>query len=451
MIPGRSVYGSRCVPARALFFAIIVVSVFGWRWAYVTWQLRTARAALSRGEIELALRELQAAERFQPDRSEVLYLLGRAYRRDGRVELAASYLDRAEQAGWPIEDLHQQRRLGLLQIGHFAEGEPYLRSVLRQNASDELAEEVYEAHAKGLLYAHRFNEAVICLNFWADWRPRAVQPRFWRADVWFRMGMWRNAVDEYEAILRIDPEHLDSRRRLADALLNLNEVESALSHYERCLRVRPDDHDSRIGVASCCRRLGELARAESVLRGIPEREVSTIHRAHVLSELGQIALEQRETETARQLLEQAADLDPRNAVARHALGVACSRLGFDQQAASRFAEAEQIHRDFGRLTDVTRELLKTPGLAELRYEAGCILMKYGMQREGAGWMATALMYEPNHGPTHERLARYYAETGDHRLARKHQQMAAAAGQLDSTAASPGAMKPFFQIEDSDHE
>jgi len=47
-------------------------------------------------------------------------------------------------------------------------------------------------------------------------------------------------------------------------------------------------------------------------------------------------------------------------------------------------------------------------------------MDQGLHREGADWMATALMFDPDHLKTHRSLARYYAEVvHDPQLAEKH--------------------------------
>ena len=73
----------------------------GLGWCYIAWQTHAARKALSDGQPARAEALLRKAERLQPSRAETLFLLGRALRRGGELDAAASYLDRARQAGWP--------------------------------------------------------------------------------------------------------------------------------------------------------------------------------------------------------------------------------------------------------------------------------------------------------------------------------------------------------------
>src|SRR6266446_10176563 len=84
---------------------VLGLAVAGLRWGYVAWQTHAARQALSEGQPALAAALLRKAESLQPNRAETLFLLGRALRRSGELEAAASYLERALQAGWPESEV----------------------------------------------------------------------------------------------------------------------------------------------------------------------------------------------------------------------------------------------------------------------------------------------------------------------------------------------------------
>lgn len=403
-----------------LFAGLVAV---GWRPLYVAWELRAARSRLAEGKIEAALQALQSAERFDPDRAETVYLLARAHRRADELDKATLYLERARNANWPESDLRSQRYLMLMQTGHLDRAEPYLREVLRERAEDWLAEEIYEARAKGYLSTYRLKEAALCLNFWIEWRSQAVQPRIWRADLWERIELWGAACDDYRAVLRADPSHRLARRRLAECLLNLNQSRDALEHYQICLETDPDDVEAAIGAATCRLRLGRVGEAKHHLESALRGDVTPVQRASVLVELARIALEERQIARALELLTEASELDPRNTVAQHLLGIAYARLGDDERAARHTARAKQMTERSNRFAEITRKLLITPEDADLRWEAGMILMEEGMEGDGAAWMATALVYDPYHNKTHEQLAQYYVETGDARLAAHHRAMA----------------------------
>ena len=96
---------------------------------------------------------------------------------------------------------------------------------------------------------------------------------------------------------------------------------------------------------------------------------------------------------------------------------------------------QHLRAQFDRATEITRRLISDPSNAELRCEAGAIMMDAGLKKEGADWLNTALKCDPNHSQTHELLASYYAEIGNHSLAGRHRLLAALPGQA-APAAKP---------------
>lgn len=419
----------RAFCAAACFLALAISALAGWRSLYATWQIRTARALLNQGgteRIEFALRRLEAAEEVENSaRPELLYLLGRASRRAGRIEKAFEYLRRAERLGWPAGEVRQQIDLALIQRARFEDAESRLQKLLSRGTSDELAYEVYEALAKGYMHAYRFDEAIACLDFWIKWCPQAIDARLWRASIWEQIEGWKEANDEYRSVLQIDPAHRGARVALAGNLvLRLNEVEAARQEFERCLQDHPDDPDALLGVATCERRLGNAASAERRLRSLLSHDLDPDKRAGVELELGQVLLEKREFSEAVLLLKRVVEIDPLNGAAHHALGVAYSADRQPEVAQAHFERSRVLTQQYGRLVDITTQLVSHPDRVDLRWEAGQILMDQGLDREGAAWMSTALMFDPNHQKTHEALAHYYETVRpDPRLAEHHRSQA----------------------------
>lgn len=403
----------------------VLLALFGGRTGYVQWQLQRAREALARSEFEAARRSLHAAERVDSDHAEVLFQLGRVHRRAGPYDEALPYLDRAEQAGWSLDEVEQQRYLYRMQMGDFRAAEPYLNRILRTGCTDVLAEEIYEARAKGYLRAYRLGDALLCLNFWIEWRPDAVPPRLWRAQIWEQLERWQTAGEDYQAVLEIDPNHALARRMLAGSLLNLHNVQQALSEYERCLASNADDVEALIGAAKCHRRLGSTEEAETRLRSVLRRELTDTQRAGVLIELGQILAERKQFSQAIECFQKASRADPRSAQAQSALASVYLKTGDDGRAARHQRNADEMQRRFQRLTEIMQELITDPADAELRWEAGTILMQDGRDEEGAAWMRTALACDAHHQKAHRALADYYAKTGNHQLAAHHRSRIAA--------------------------
>jgi tetratricopeptide (TPR) repeat protein len=187
--------------------AIILAGLapWGYRHASIAWRVRAARAALAAGDAPRAIAELRKAERIAPDQPVVSFLLGRALRRAGELQEVDAYLDRALRAGWSEEQVRQQHYLALLQTGHIKEADSYFSGILRAGAGDELAEEIYEARTKGFLSSYRLTDALLCIDYWLQWRPHTRQARMWRADIWERIDRWQNAAEEYGAVVAHDP------------------------------------------------------------------------------------------------------------------------------------------------------------------------------------------------------------------------------------------------------
>lgn len=72
-------------------------------------------------------------------------------------------------------------------------------------------------------------------------------------------------------------------------------------------------------------------------------------------------------------------------------------------------QSERIRSQGLRVDEITQQLLKTPNNADLRYEAGKIMMDLGMKEEGAGWLRTAIQIQPTHRLAQEALAAYEAD------------------------------------------
>jgi tetratricopeptide (TPR) repeat protein len=387
--------------------------------------MHQAKKALSAGHVDAALSQLESAETLQPHRAELLFLLGRANRRADRLEAATQYLEAAESAGYPAEPIREQRYLLSAQVGQFELAESFMQDAIRRGVDDTLAEEIYEARAKGYLKTFRLGDAIFCLKYWIEWKSEAVFPRMLLADVWVRADNWKEAASEYEHVLRLEPDHLDALCGLANCRFALQEIEKAKGYYNRALNVDPDHVRASIGVAKCDVRLADTLAASGRFQSLLEREdLTTNERLEVLLELAQIHIrDQRDPEGALKLLLEAESLDPYHHQLNLTLASVYRRLGQPDEARQHEETAKASSKRLEELTEITRTLIERPKDAELRFRAGQIFMEQGMKRAGAEWLSTALIFDPAHRGAHLALARYYEETGEHEIAAQHRERA----------------------------
>src|SRR4029077_20090950 len=94
-----------------------------------------------------------------------------------------------------------------------------------------------------------------------------------------------------------------------------------------------------------------------------------------------------------------------------------------QQAQEVLARLKRIEADLDRISDLTREIARSPHDADLRCEAGRILTRNGQEAEGVRWLLSALREDPRHAATHEALADHYERAGNRAQAETHRRLA----------------------------
>ena len=405
--------------------AAVVGAVFAWPWLRAGRHLEAANQAMERGDYDAALQALGRAEALQPRRAHVQFLLAVASRRKGRLEQFQQHWQRAAEWGSPEEDLRLQQMLAVAQTGNVPAVERPLREAIDRGAPDHVAEQIYEAIAQGHLAAYRVTDATVCLDYWITWRPHAPRARILRAMVQEQHGNYAKAADEYRAVLDVYPDHRDARLRLGDALLQANDLDEAREQFQTLVAADPNDSMALLGLGQVERRLGAPADARQHLEAALATEIDPYRRGIGLGELGRVLLGEGRTEEAIAALTKALDYVPMEWPVHHALGTALARLGQTEKAKQHMEMYVRTRKKFDRMTDITRLLIKRPNDADLRSEAGAILLEHGLKKEGADWLLTALGCDPAHRKTHELLANYYAELGNHRLAAEHRLLAAA--------------------------
>lgn len=386
-----------------------------------------ARQRLARGDYPGAIRSLHKAERFQPSSAEVQYLLAATYRRADQLDRFAEHLEKARALGWPESALDRQVWLAGVQSGDVLGAETQLRRITGEGVPDEVAEEVYEALAKGYLRNFRWRDAWVCLEAWLQWRPDAPHARVMRGYLREQAGDTSAAADEYRAALQQLPTLGEARRRVARLLLQQNQVEEARQEYLARLANAPDDGEALAGLVQCEVRRGDVAAARSAIAQALAAELPPYQRGIVLGELGRLLLGEGKTDEARTVLQQAVALAPGEPQIHAHLATVLARTGQTDQAAYHQQRAQQIRVEYERVTELGRQLVHRPNDPGLRFQTGEILLRQGLREEALRWLASALRCDPHHAPTHALLARFYAEQGDEEQAAYHRLEAARAG------------------------
>ena len=392
-------------------------------WQRAAWQLKLGevRTLLVESRVQAAWDRAVELRGEHPDDAELALLLAKTARRSGRADEARRQLERATQLGAPAEEIEREQTLATLQSGGYPRVKAEVERIIASNLSLAESDEFFEAMAKGHLAAYRIPDLQLCLDFWLKSNPDAPEAHMIRGDLAFRLSLYTDAADAFRRVLQLRPDHERARRRLLETLLQLNEITEAARIAAES--TEPDHPELLLRQAQCEHRLGNPDQARQWLQRALDNSPSSIIRAGLLEELGRLALEDARPEEAIESLEVSVALAPENSPAWDILSNAYAMAGDREKARATRERATSIQKAYTRLTDVTHELVEKPESAELRFEAGRILMDNGLPGEGAKWMQTALQQDPDYRPAHEALADYFTSIGRERTAESHRREA----------------------------
>jgi len=373
--------------------------------------LARARSAIRHHDWPAALELLDGVER-RGKVAEAEFLRGRVLRRQGRADEAEACLAAAESLGWDREAVRRQRLLATAQTSGIKRVEEELTALVSTGADDDFAEECYEAMTRGLVASFRLDEAARCVRYWSDWQGHSRHPWLWQGLLEERLERPGLAIDAYRTALARDPGSYEAAFNVARMELETGRVDEAQRHYEECHARRPDDADATVGLASCLLRSGDTGRAAALLRESLTLDIDPGRAAAGLGELGQIALEDGEPDRAGVLYRQAAALDPGNTRVRQGLAAVLTRAGDQGAAAEQLAAVQAIGDVRRRLIAVRRRAIGDQHNADLRAEAGALLIEMGDREEARRWLETAIKIDPGHEEARRLLARCRGVAGN---------------------------------------
>lgn len=189
---------------------------------------------------------------------------------------------------------------------------------------------------------------------------------------------------------------MSARCRLAEVLKDSNRIEEAAREYELTLKRDSRLPEVLIGLAECQRRLGQIPIAIPLLKQALDLDLTHSQRSAALTQLGQIKADAGEWSQAIEHLELAVELAPFEATTLFALSQAYSSSGQEKKSLETLERSREVRTQRDRIEEIARTLVDQPGNAELRYEAGRILMDIGMKDDGLAWLKTALKLQPSH-------------------------------------------------------
>lgn len=139
-----------------------------------------------------------------------------------------------------------------------------------------------------------------------------------------KQGNTRKAIEEYERVLQLDPDHAETHNNLGVIYKERNELDKAMEHYQRVVSLNPgmDEAHNNLGVMHYLRgEQGEaVAEYRKALELNPDNLISQINLSLVFKAQGQ---EQRSIK----ILENVLSIDPFHSEAHYNLAILYEKLG----------------------------------------------------------------------------------------------------------------------------
>lgn len=419
LVRRRRLVSSRRGVLLCLLGVLGIVLAVSFRDLAMAYQLMAARKALRKESPERAAEILQHQSSASEQSPEWQFLLARALRRSNHLDEARRQLDRAKAAGAEEIDLYREDILLKARQGQIIKVEKLLVQLLESGLDDDAAEDIYEAMSQGYWASFYVEDALKALKHWREWQPDKITPHLWIADLYERSERREAAEAEYGVILEIDPHHAEALAKLGSLQLKRLAVAEAAETFGRCLVAAPETPEALLGLAECRRRQGLNDEAKDLLFDALTLELTSLETGRATGVLGTLALEDRNYRQAVQLLHQSVSLSPDYPTTHVSLAAALTALGQDELAAQVRERARETSDRHSRLMHTTNKVIEEPANAELRAEAGLILIEQGLWPEGADWLFTAIEIDPQLRSAQEGLARYFEHIGDLDRAKQH--------------------------------
>ena len=281
----------------------------------------------------------------------------------------------------------------------------------------------------GLLTARRNADYRSELALWGDTvakRPDSPRARNGLAFALDHAGRTPEAIQQFEAALRLAPNDATLHDNLGVTLESAGRTAEAMQQFEAALRLDPKYALAHSNLGNAFLRTGDRAAAisqfEEALRLRPDYAEAHYNLGGALDQAGRTA-------EARQHLEAAVRLKPDFAAAHYNLGDLLDRLGRTAEAIGHYEEALRIEPDLAPAHDNLGVLLcrsgqTAAGLAHLReavrlqpdyvlahFNLGVALMQAGRTPEAIRQYTEAVRLQPDYVLAHINLGMALGQSG----------------------------------------
>jgi tetratricopeptide (TPR) repeat protein len=343
-----------------------------------------AQHAIAQDRLDDARRHVGACLDVWPNDPAVHLLAIRIARLRGDFQHAGKHLKECDRLlqGTMNERLQLEWCLFWAQTEDLAEVEPGL--VSRLDKGDLQSSLIMEALALAYMKEYRFKAALGCLTKWLEQEPDNVRALHWRGWARENLESQREAVEDYEQVLSLVPDHLKARTRLVELLLAEKKTPEAAQH----LKILEENHGEadRLPLlrARCLSLEGKTVEAKAIL---DEFLASHAGNATALYERGQI---EREPVSQEPYFRAALKRKPVFLEVRFALYTCLQAQQRRHEAAQELERYRTMKADAELLKKALEKLNAQPRDPDLLAQVGELMLKTGNEKMGRFLLGRAL-------------------------------------------------------------
>lgn len=206
--------------------------------------------------------------------------------------------------------------LGMISLdtGDYVLAEQYLRRAL---SFDNKNPEIYKRLATALRYQKQYDKAIDFAKLSVDREPNSADSKILLGNIYFEMGRYGDAADQYKKALSQSPENPTVLYNLAAALMKTGDNFAAAEYLKRTVAAD---------------KFGEAAYKAA-------------------STLGVLYMELGDIELAEKYLKQAVSIRPNDPVNRYNLGIVYLRAKKEDEALREFAVAEEYSQNEDKMLE----------------------------------------------------------------------------------------------------
>ena len=376
-----------------------------------------AQSLLRKRLTEQALLVLEGAATRCPDCGQLQFLIARCQRRMGRMDKVCAHLAKAAVRSFPKRELDREEWLALAQSGQMRDAQPHLSELL-VNPGDDGAE-ICEAYVNGFFLTNQFDRAFELLAAWEAAFPQDSQPYLFRGRYQEGRANFSEAIAAYRQGLFRESGRHDFLLNLSRCLIALHEHEEASQILTHLQTEMPNDAEVHEVMGRCLLQRGETEKSRQVLN-----KLLNLFPKHATARLlmARCYQEERRYQDSLTLLEELAAERSFDIEVRYSFALTLQSTGDTHRAAKEFQFVTTAREAIAQARQMADTVIaKEPRNADLRYQIGAILLKYESPEAGAGWLRSALEFDPNHQLSHRALAEFYEQRGLVDFARSHRE------------------------------